>query len=98
MKNKDKRRECVEMFDWNVVVKVMTHLDWKWYDVGTPTVLQLKIRATELLDIAHYGAKRDQRMYTTSTGGIVARAFYKKGRVVGYSLSFEVAGWEEFDE
>lgn len=39
---KEKVDAVMANFDWKRVHKVMTLLDWEWYDAGVPTIPQMK--------------------------------------------------------
>ena len=69
----DKIEEIIEHFDFEKVLDVMKHLDWKW-SIGnenrTPNIPELKSRARDVLqDVVD-----DQHTFwSISTGGFCAR-------------------------
>ena len=90
----------LQHFDFDKVHQVMKALDWKWaiYDscgseVKVPSVQQLVLRTSNLLEDAYHGVQETSTRYVISCGGFVAEAErYEDGEVL-LTLSFVVTDW-----
>lgn len=81
---------CMDNFDFDKVALTMGALKWKWFDVGIPTVYDLRVCARDLLK---YVVAR--KCYKVSTGGFQAIAHIEDGEIYSLELKFVVSSWEE---
>lgn len=88
----------LQHFDFDKVHTVMKALDWKWCSSchgapAVPSIQQLVLRASGLLQDAYHGVQETSTRYVISCGGFVAEAErYEDGEVL-LTLSFVVTDW-----
>ena len=75
-------------FNFEKVQRHMAATNWKWHDVGIPTVEQLKQHAERLLKSYHSG------LMNSGSGGFTVRTDSHQNPM----LSFEVAHSDTYDE
>lgn len=81
---------CMDNFNFDEVAVAMKALGWKWQDVGTPDVYDLRRCARELLkDVIA------RNCYKIATGGFEAIAHIDEGEIYRLELKFVVSSWEE---
>lgn len=77
--------EIFEILDFDKIHKTMVELNWEWFDVGIPTVNQLKDALFELMSEA-WG-----RRLSIGTGGFFVRYWPKdEDGVEGLEVTFEL--------
>lgn len=77
--------EILEMIDFDKIHETMTFLNWKWFDVGIPTIEQLKKRLIELMSEAWESQK------SIATGGFNVKYWPKDEEgVEGLDVFFEL--------
>jgi hypothetical protein len=93
--------EIIAHFDFEKVSKVMHFLDWKWAEIGIPTIQDLKDSAVERLESAIeqvLSSKNNEHhdiAWISSTGGFKAMAWKtKKGKLAKLQLEFIVSDWD----
>ena len=94
--------EITRNFDWEKVHKVMTFLDWTWFDSEgeVPRVGLLVICAQGLLDQVYDLALIEKDNCIVATGGFRATALVDKDTkdIFELRLSFELANWESDED
>lgn len=88
--------EIMEYFDFDRVHKAMVALNWTWFDVGAPTIDDLKRQARRLLDeVASKIENSDEGQFYIATGGFKAsaRRYEKSPGGILLELTFEVSRW-----
>lgn len=79
-------------FDFDVVVNIMTFLDWRWGSAQkVPTKEQIQEVARQLLT----ELKEHESIDYIATGGLIASKYQDEYGNITYKLSFEVVEWEE---
>ena len=84
MSEKDKAelvKIIISNFDFKMVYKVMSFLDWKWMG-ERPTILQIKLTAERLL----YTVLNNENTVSSGTGGLEA---YKNDCEIGLRFNLE---------
>ena len=90
----------LQHFDFDKVRTVMEALDWKWCSINSyqkeaavPSIQQLVLRASNLLQDAYHGVQETSTRYVISCGGFVAEAERHEDGEVLLTLSFVVTDW-----
>lgn len=93
--------DILNEFKFERVSKTMKCLDWEWFNVGHPTVDQLRNSARERLDAVVKNCLLDgvpEIGYTVSSGGLKATAYKNDyGQITFIELEFILTSWETTD-
>lgn len=81
-------KKILEHFDFSKVHRVMTLLNWKWLDIGTPDIKKLKDTAKDLLERADS---------VISTGGFKASIDDDNCLQLEFVIS-DFCGYDYFDD
>jgi hypothetical protein len=93
--------DIMDYFNFEKVHKVMTFLEWKWYNsytaTGVPSIPELRTFAREQIWYAVNTMQRlNETEYTTFCGGLQTRTWIEDGKIY-VSIQFILEGWDNFD-
>lgn len=85
----DQWAEIEQWFDWGRVEKVMTFLEWEWFNEGIPDIPSMKRTAKRLLAESYKQYQEKGQIWTVATGGFEGIC-HKNGDI---ELKFSLENW-----
>lgn len=93
MKTTDEKIENIlDNFNFEEMHKVMTFLNWTWYNDKVPTIDELKEKAKALLNRLHELLKKENKVSVCSGGFRVIGE--RVGETISLELLFECTSWD----
>lgn len=102
MNRQEQIDEVMDHFDFEKVHKVMTALEWTYWDTdGVPELFRLRRTARKLLNYAMDDAEKTELVsvwYSTGTGGFNVSSRKVETGAIRLKMNFEISSWEVSSE